>query len=54
MDVSYTTHADEGNVVEEPANDGVDACVMDLIDIPLLQFRVSSLPTNKVPSNHQG
>lgn len=53
MDIGDTTHGDEWDVVEEPAEDRVETSVMDLINIPLLQLGIATLPSDEVPKNHQ-
>nr|POE53354.1 hypothetical protein CFP56_28576 [Quercus suber] len=52
MDVSDTRHGDEGKVVEEPADDGVDAGVVDLIDLGPGELVVAPLPADAVPGEH--
>lgn len=39
--------------MQEPADDGVEPRIVDLIDIARFQFGISSLPSNKVP-RHEG
>lgn len=49
MDVGDAGHGDEGQVVQDPANDGVDAGVVDLVDVGEGEFGVAALPADEVP-----
>lgn len=49
VDVSDAPHGYEGEVVQEPADDGVHAGVVDLVDVGLLEVRVAALPADQVP-----
>ena len=49
VDVSDTSHCDEGQVVKEPAEDGVDAGVVELVDLRQGQLLVAALPADGVP-----
>lgn len=53
VDVGDTSHDDEGQVVEEPANDGVDAGVVDLVNVELGKLPVPSLPAEDVPDGQK-
>ena len=46
-------HGDEGKVVQEPADGGIDAGVVDLVDIGLAQLLVASLPADQVPQHEE-
>lgn len=54
MYVGDATHNDKGQVVQEPSNDRIDTCVMNLIQILWLQLVVATLPADSVPNDHQG
>ena len=54
MDVCDTAHQDEGKVVEEPADNGVDAAEDDMFDILLGKLGVATLPADEVPCYYQG
>lgn len=43
-----TAHGDERCVVESPANDGIDTCVVEQVDFRLLQVIESTLPADDV------
>jgi hypothetical protein len=43
-----TAHGDEWCVVESPANDGIDTCVVEQVDFRLLQVIESTLPADDV------
>ena len=53
MDVRHARHGDEREVVQEPANHGVDAGVVYVVDLSQAQLLVSTLPAYKVPSNEK-
>lgn len=54
VDVRDTAHDDEGQVVQKPADDGVDTGVVDLIDVGLLELVETALPADCVPANEEG
>ena len=47
-------HDDEGQVVEEPPNNGVEPGVVDLVDIVLGKLLVAALPSDQVPGDQGG
>lgn len=49
MHVGNTSHDEEGEVVEKPADDRVDTGIVDLVDISLLEIREAALPAQGVP-----
>jgi hypothetical protein len=49
VNVGNTTHGNERSVVQEPANDGVEPRVVDLVDVRRLEVFVATLPADKVP-----
>lgn len=51
MHICHTRHRDEGNIVQDPADERIDAGIVNLVDIILLEFIISSLPSNEVPSH---
>lgn len=53
VDVGHTGHGDEGCVVQDPADDGVDAGVVDEVDVRLAEFVVATLPADEVPEDEQ-
>lgn len=53
VDVGDTGHGDEGEVVKGPADGGVDAGVVDVIDIGLLEIVVAALPAKQVPDDQE-
>lgn len=53
VNVCDTSHGNEWEVVEEPADDGVDSRVVNLVDFRRLELHISTLPTNKVPSDDE-
>lgn len=48
VNISDTTHGHEGKVMQNPADDGVNAGVVDLVDLGLLEVGVATLPTDNV------
>ena len=52
VDVSDTGHGDERQVVQEPAEDGVDAGVVELVDLRPGELLVAALPADGVPGEH--
>lgn len=54
MDVGDTAHSDEGNVVKEPTNDGVDGGVVDVVNVVRFEVAVATLPADCVPCNYEG
>lgn len=53
MDVSDTSHSHKWHVVQEPSDDGVDTCIVDLVDVGLLELVVAALPAHEVPGDHE-
>lgn len=51
MHVSHTRHRDKGNVMQDPADERIKPGVMDLVNVTLLKFVISPLPSNQIPSN---
>lgn len=54
MHISDTTHSDERNVVQEPSDNRVDTCVVDLVNVGLFKVIVAPLPAYEVPHDHEG
>lgn len=53
VDVRHTGHGNEWQIVQEPADDGVDASVVDVIHVLLGEFFVAALPADCVPDEHK-
>lgn len=53
VDIGDTTHEDEGEVVQEPANDGVDTGVVDVVHVVLSQVGVATLPADQVEDEEE-
>jgi len=51
VDIGNTTHDDEGQIVQEPANHRINSGVVDVIDVGGLQLLESTLPAKRVPGN---
>lgn len=49
--VGDTRHDDKGKIVQEPADDGVDTGVVNLINLFVVQLPVSALPSHNVPDH---
>lgn len=49
VDVRDSCHGDKGEVVQDPAEDGVDAAVVDLVDFGFFELVVAALPADEVP-----
>ena len=54
VDVGDTAHGDEWKIVQEPSDDGVEAGVVDLVNVGGLEVFVAALPTDEVPDYHEG
>jgi hypothetical protein len=52
--VSDTSHGDEGIVVKEPADNGIQTSVVELIDFGGFEVGIAALPTDEVPGYHEG
>lgn len=53
MDVSDTGHGDEGEIMKEPAYDGIETRVVDLVKFCGFERGITTLPTDKVPKKHE-
>lgn len=53
MDICDSGHGDKRQVVQKPADDGVDAGVVEVVDIALGEVVVAALPAYAVPDDHQ-
>lgn len=53
MNVGDTAHDDEGQVVEEPADDRVDSSIVDLVNAILVELVVTTLPAESVPNDEK-
>lgn len=53
MNVGNSGHGNEGKVVQEPTNDGIDTGIVEVVDIALREFVVAALPANAVPDDHE-
>lgn len=49
-----TSHGDKGNVVQEPANNGVETGVVNVVNVHGLEVIVATLPADEVPGNIEG
>ncbi len=54
VDVSDAGHGDKGQVVQEPADDGVDAGVVDLVNFEGAQVDVAALEADEVEGEEEG
>ena len=52
--VGDTGHNDEGEVVKEPPNGGIDGRIVDMVHLCRGKLRVSSLPSHHVPDDQDG
>jgi hypothetical protein len=52
VNVGDTGHGDEGQVVQEPAEHGVDAGVVEVVDLGPGELVVAALPADRVPGDH--
>jgi hypothetical protein len=52
VDVSDAGHGNEGQVVQEPAEHGVDARVVEVVDLGPGELVVAALPADRVPGDH--
>ena len=53
MDIRHARHGDEGQIMQEPANDGIQAGVVEVIDLGPGELVVAALPAHRVPGQHQ-
>ena len=53
MDISDSSHGDEGQVVQEPADHGVDTGIVDLVDFSLRELVVATLPADEIVGYQQ-
>ena len=51
MDVGDTRHGDERKIVQEPADDWVEAGVVDVVNVLHTEFAVAALPANQIPQD---
>lgn len=51
MHVRDTRHGDEGEVVQEPADDRIETRVVDVVDVRRLQLVVAALPPDQIPED---
>jgi len=52
VDVGYTSHGHEWEIVQEPAEHGVDARVVEVVDLGPGKLVVAALPADRVPGDH--
>lgn len=52
VDVGDTSHRNKRNVMQHPADNRVDTCIMDMIDTSLVEVVISTLPSDKVEDDH--
>lgn len=48
VDISNSSHKDEWEVVQEPANSGVDTSVVDMVNLVECEIGVAALPANDI------
>lgn len=53
MHIRDTTHSNERDVVQEPADDGVDTRVVDLVNVGLFEVVVAALPADGVEDDEE-
>jgi hypothetical protein len=53
MYIGNTSHGHKRKVVKEPSENWVESGVMNLVNIGLFEFGVTSLPADQVPHNHK-
>jgi len=51
--VRNTAHEDEGKVVKEPPNDGVDTGVVDVINVSKREISIATLPADEVEDDEE-
>lgn len=51
VDVGHSCHDNKWQVMENPADDGIQSRVMDMVNVSLSEFMVTALPANEVPEN---
>lgn len=47
--IGDTSHGNEGEVVEKPSQNGIEARIVDVVNLVRLELSVPSLPANKIP-----
>jgi hypothetical protein len=53
VDVGDARHGHEGEVVQDPADDGVETRVVDVVDVGRLELVVAALPADEVPDHEE-
>lgn len=53
VDVRHSRHGDEGEVMQEPSDDGVETGVVDVVDVGRRQFVEFALPPDYVPGDEE-
>lgn len=53
MYVSDSSHGNKWQIVEEPANCWVDTSIVDLVNVPLAELAIASLPTDQIPDDNE-
>lgn len=53
VNVGDTRHDDKGKVVQEPADDGVYAGVVNLLNLKVVELLESALPSHNVPRHNK-
>ena len=52
MHVSYTSHGNEGEVVQEPADNWIEAGVVEVVHLSPGELIEAALPADSVPCEH--
>lgn len=52
VDVGHAAHGQEGEVVQQPAQNGVSACVVELLEFVVGEIVVAALPADGVEGGH--
>lgn len=53
VDIRHTSHDDEGEIVQDPADSRVNARVVNVVDFLLAELLVSSLPAQEIPDEEE-
>ncbi len=54
MHVRNARHGDERQIMEEPADDGIEAGIVDMVDVVRFEIVVAALPADEVPQREAG
>ena len=51
VNVGHSCHDSKRDIMENPTDDGIQTGVMDVVDVGLVEFTITSLPAHEVPED---